>query len=373
MEATKRDNTAIRILETIENNSQKDQYPGMVAGAYVLWLAKKHQVIDIENLKEFLDDVEKDELVRLFVLNCLADHWDYYRRYLTAFDEESIKDVILTQKSRDVARDIELPDGIYDLIEAILDIRNGDIVADFGAGFGNFLCHSSQKVPKAKYWGNEIKTIPASIAMIKGFILGNIRISQENMFNSKESISFDKGFCCPPFAMRLGQINGIENFLRTLPPTFPEVRASMSTEWLFAMKMLSCMKEGGKSVLLSTAKVLFNTADSAIRKYLLERNMIEAIIQLPPHVLERTAIAPVLIVFRSSNNNNGQVRVVEASDLGQVNRRYTSLNARGIKEILGLLEAKNSCKAILVSSTKLIGLDNLTPLNYLEKKPVEKK
>ena len=123
---------------------------------------------------------------------------------------------------------------------------------------------------------------------------------------------FDKAFCFPPFGMRLGRMPNVENFLSN-QPAFPKINATCSGEWLFALKMLSCLKENGKAVLLMPIGGLFNRLDNEIRKYFLERKMIETVIKFPGKLLNFISMPVALIVF--SNKNNENVQLIDASKL----------------------------------------------------------
>ena len=97
------------------------------------------------------------------------------------------------------------------------------------------------------------------------------------------------------------------------PASLPVIKGTCSGEWLFALKMLSCLKENGRAVLVMPIGGLFNQLDNAIRRYFLERNMIETIIKLPNKFLDFTPIPTALVVF--SNKNNEKVRLIDASHL----------------------------------------------------------
>ena len=310
-------NTLSATLRGIEIKYGTDKFAGMIAGAYVLWLARKNEQIDIANLEKFLKEAESDTHIRSFLVDQLKGHWDEYRKYITAFELDDLRNFIMTTSDDGpYSRTPQIPDKLKDIIIQLLDIQESDCVADFGAGAGNFLCYAQNKVSAANFWGNEISTNAYAIAKIRSAMIGKnkMEVIQEDMFSGtkSEGMKFDKAFCFPPFGMRLGRMPNVENFLSN-QPAFPKINATCSGEWLFALKMLSCLKENGKAVLLMPIGGLFNRLDNEIRKYFLERKMIETVIKFPGKLLNFISIPVALIVF--SNKNNENVQLIDASKL----------------------------------------------------------
>ena len=368
MRQTKENKNIESVLLMIERGYSTEPFAGMIAGAYALWLARTHEQIDIEDLYAFLKKVEKDDSIRSFILSHIQDHWKEYRRFLTVFGEDEIREVITGLKPRETTGIVELPDGLCNLVERILDIRPNDTVADFGTGYGSFLCHASQREPMANYWGDEIGTEACAIAKIRGILSGLFSVVQEDMFASPVKNHFDKAFCFPPFGMRFGNMPNITAFLDTMPPSLPQIKGTVSCEWMFALKMISCLKKNGKGVLLMSRSGLHNTSDSMIRKFILERRKIEAIIQLPARVLDRIAIPPVMVVFRDGENDDWDVRMIDASDMGQTNRRSTIFTNDDVDELMELLAGKKSAKTAKVDSRDMICNGNLCPTFYVQEK-----
>lgn len=304
-------------LRNIEMKYGEDKFIGSIAGAYALWLARKNDQVDIVDLKDFLKSAESDIQIRLFLLQQLEDHWDLYRKHITAFDLDVLKEFILEASPNTPRSYIQsMPEHLKKIITQLLDIQESDYVADFGAGAGDFLCYLQKQVPNAHYWGDEIGTDAFAIAKIRAALIGENRIEvvQEDMFCGTKSngLFFDKSFCYPPFGMRMGKMPNIETFLQA-QPALPVVKGTCSGEWFFVLKMLSCLKENGRGVLMMPVGGLFNQLDNSLRKYFLERNLIETVIKLPNKVLDCISLPVALIVF--SKKSNEKVNLIDASRL----------------------------------------------------------
>ena len=354
------------VLREIEIKHGIGEFQRMIAGAYALWLARKNDQVDIVDLKEFLKNFEGNVQVRLFVQQQLDDHWDKYRKYITSFNLDTLKEFIIDMPSDGVTSYIQgMPEYLKKIVTHILDIKSNDYVADFGAGAGDFLCYAQKQVPQARYWGDEIGSDAYAIAKIRSLLIGgdHIEVVQEDMFSGTKSggMKFDKAFCFPPFGMRLGRMPNVENFLRNQPASLPIIKGTCSGEWLFALKMLSCLKEHGRAVLVMPIGGLFNQLDNTIRKYFLEHKLIEMVVKLPNRVLDYTAIPVALIVFSSKNNE--KVHLIDASGLGQKNRKCT-FSCDDVEKILSAINGEHFPWTTYEHPLDLVVRGNMDPAHY---------
>ena len=334
----------------------------MIAGAYALWLARQNNSIDIEDLPVFLKGAERDALVRLFIIEELRDHWDKYRPFLTSFDQKLLKEVIIESVPQDCHSEFShTPKGVLELVTKLLGITPDEYVADLGTGAGEFLCHAYSCVPEAHYWGDEIATRPIAISKIRAKVLGgDITVVQENMFDPSKDASkkFDKLFCFPPLGLRSIRMPWAENFMKSQPASLPKLKGTVSGEWLFALKMLSCLKEGGKAVLAMAPGGLFNMPDNGIRRYLLERQLVEAVILLPARLFDFSAIPIALVVF---SKNNSKVHMIDASEMGERMRRGAVLTDEDITQIVSAVNGKKYTWNAMVDYRDVIVHGNMDP------------
>ena len=356
----------VNVLGSIEKSHSAEPFSGVIAGAYTLWICATKKAVDVENLSAFLEEHEKDEAIRMFILSRLESHWDDYRRYITTFPAKELENFILDYKVENMRGVIEtVPEKVHELIVALLDIQSNDYVADMGAGVGDFLRTVNRACPEARLWGNDIATTATAIASIRAkFFNGKLTIVQEDMFISKqEDAIFDKIHCFPPWGLRLGTMPSARAFLATQPPSLPVLKGTGACEWIFALRVLASMKRDGKATLFMTNGGTFNLLDTPIRKYFVERGMIAAVIAMPGRLLEYTAVPSSIIVFC---NGNTQVQMVDATQLGTKGRRGIELTDKDIERIVNAVNGNDDEISKSVTNDEILENDSvLNPGRYV--------
>ena len=83
------------------------------------------------------------------------------------------------------------------------------------------------------------------------------------------------------------------------------------------MHMLSWLAEDGVAAIVEYPGVLYRGgAEAKIRKYLIDNNFVEAVIQLPPDLFFGTGIATCIIVLKKAKTDN-KVLFIDATKLVQ--------------------------------------------------------
>lgn len=244
-----------------------------------------------------------------------------------------------------------------DLLE--IDNRGGDILLDLGSGVGNFLANAYKDSKNRNYvfknlFGVEMISEQANISKMALSILtdGSVypKITIGNALDKFE-YPYTKGYVFPPLGMRkLLNEDVRKSFL------FPELYLTNRNtgEWLFIDNLLSQLN-GGRAVAIVTGKALFNNADLEYRNMLIEKGLLEGIIELPAGSLSFTGIKAYMLVF---SKNNKEVRFVDASNVVSAdNKKYVNLElpVNVIKELYYSKEVK------VKPAKELIDAANLTP------------
>lgn len=337
-----------------------DPYPSVVAACYVTDEAYAHKKFDVTDLAEFLEEIDSPRIIREFVLEKLAEHWDAWRKLLRRFDPDEVTAFCIeVGYGRDDYR-ATTPTSIAKLCTRLLDICPSDFFADFGSGIGEVLniayleqlskcqtiereCSSSKSVSildggyRAR--GIEVNRELAAISAIKTYLLSCapdcIRVA--DVFEYDPSEVYEKIFCCPPWGLRSWKMLGAKRFLAKHYPALPDEATQCSGEWLFALRAMTSLAENGTAVVATTNGAMYNRSDEAIRRYFLERGWIRAVVSLPERCFSDTSISTALIILGRGNKS---VRFVDASAGGTSERWLTTFSDEQIAAIVDAVSGK---------------------------------
>src|SRR5699024_3546419 len=123
----------------------------------------------------------------------------------------------------------------------------------------------------------------------------------------------------------------------------------------FTMHILSWLAVNGTAAIVSFPGVLYRGgAEKKIRKYLIDNNYIDAIIQLPPDLFFGTTIATAIMVLKKSKKTN-DVLFIDASAEFKREGNKNKLTEGNRSKILEAYEARENADyfAHLVSNEKL--------------------
>ncbi len=137
----------------------------------------------------------------------------------------------------------------------------------------------------------------------------------------------------------------------------------------FTMHMLSWLAPNGTAAIVEFPGVLYRGgAEQKIRKYLVENNFVDAVIQLPPDLFFGTSIATCILVLKK-NKENTNVLFIDASEEKIRPGNKNKLDDKNIDNILKLYKERVSVenKAVLTSREEIEKYDyNLAVNTYLE-------
>jgi type I restriction enzyme M protein len=291
-------------------------------------------------------------------------------RMAEAFDADTLKSVVLSDEpGMDVfSSEHSTPTCLSDLAVALLDIKPGETVVDYGCGRGNFLTSAMHSCSGAEYTGFEIDMETACLARIRtSLVPGNAHVVTGDMFDDSNWTHADKLFSNYPFGMKLRDIKGKGSYLARSRQGLPEYGSPRSGDWVFNRYLYDSIKGEGRAVTFTTGGALFNGMDRRIRRYFVENGMINAVIALPPRMFPQTQIQVFAVVF---SHANASVRMVDATDLCKEGRRQNTIDEKGIAEVLLRLEEDGEkSKPVAPSDIQETRYD-LSPDRYLRQEIV---
>lgn len=338
----------------------------MPLAAYVAMLM--HDAGDDVALRDILERAGVAPSVEDFLLSSFDEKWMEVARTLShGSAKEMLRDFVLyydfSSGAGKWSGEYGTPDCINKLALAILDIEPGDHIADFGCGYGNFLVAAADAQPSGSYYGVEINIAAACLAQVRmGLLDVASAVEIGDMLSSRPDGRFDKVFSNYPFGMRLQKSGGVGGYYEEYSKGDTGFGRPASADWIFNKLICDGLTPDGKAVAIMTNGASFNGGDKLARKHFLDNGMIQAVVALPGNLFQHTMIATTLIVFGS---NDGPVRFVDASDLTVPGRRWDTMDADEIEEIVRRLSEDGDMSRLVTKEELAVAEYSLSASRYL--------
>jgi len=210
------------------------------------------------------------------------------------------------------------PQEVSELLAEITTVGKKEVnkVYDPACGSGSLLLKFAKVLGKENvrqgFFGQEVNLTTYNLCRINMFLhdvnYNNFDIAHgDTLIDPKhwDDEPFDAIVSNPPYSIRW---DGDANPLLINDPRFspagvlaPKSKADLA----FTMHMLSWLSTSGTAAIVEFPGVLYRGgAEQKIRKYLVENNYIDTVIQLPPDLFFGTSIATCIIVLKKSKKDN---------------------------------------------------------------------
>lgn len=262
----------------------------------------------------------------------------------------------------------------------LLDKKEVNKVYDPCVGSGGLLLKFAKILGKENvkqgFFGQEINLTTYNLCRINMF-LHDINYNKFNIARGDTLIDpkhwddepFDAIVSNPPYSIKwAGKSNPLLiNDERFSPAGIlaPESKADLA----FTMHMLSWLSSKGTAAIVEFPGVLYRGgAEGKIRKYLIDNNFVDTVIQLPPDLFFGTSIATCILVLKKNKSENN-VLFIDASDEFIRNTNKNKLSDTNIDNIVNIIKNRTDVenKAIVISNEDIADNDyNISVNSYLK-------
>lgn len=274
------------------------------------------------------------------------------------------------------------PQEVGELLAKITLIGKTEInkVYDPACGSGSLLLKFAKVLGKENvkqgFYGQEINLTTYNLARINMF-LHDINYNNFNIERGDTLIHpahwddepFDAIVSNPPYSIKWA---GKSNPLLINDPRFapagilaPESKADLA----FTMHMLSWLSAKGTAAIVEFPGVLYRGgAEQKIRKYMIDNNFVDTVIQLPSDLFFGTSIATCIITLKKNKTDNN-ILFIDASNEFVRNTNKNKLSDENINNIIELITNRESVenKAIVVPYEEIKENDyNISVNSYLK-------
>ncbi|WP_413176488.1 type I restriction-modification system subunit M [Anabaena azotica] len=259
------------------------------------------------------------------------------------------------------------PAQISKLVAKLAQPKPGDRICDPACGSGSLLVEVAKQVGNNNYsiFGQEVNTEICTLARINMFAHENdaARIECCDTLNCpalvefNELIKFNVVVSNPPFSLKKWGAENAERdtynrYWRGVPP---DTRA----DYAFITHMIEIAQpKEGRVVVIAPHGVLFRgSSEGRIRQKLIEENLLDAVIGLPPNLFFGTSIPVAILVFDRSREEGGvnenylDVIFIDASNDFQSGKNQNTLLDEHLEKIVQVYrERKDVPKYVRVAS-----------------------
>ena len=269
----------------------------------------------------------------------------------------------------------------------IMDKNSVNKVYDPACGSGGLLLKFAKILGKENvkqgFFGQEINLTTYNLARINMF-LHNINYNNFNIARGDTLIHpqhwddepFDAIVSNPPYSIHWA---GKENPLLINDERFSPagvLAPSSKADLAFTMHMLSWLSPKGTAAIVEFPGVLYRGgAEQKIRKYMIDNNFVDTVIQLPPDLFFGTTIATCILVLKKNKTDNN-ILFVDASTEFVRNTNKNKLSNENINNIINLLKERKEVenKSYLATYEEVKENDyNISVNSYLKTNFNEKK
>ena len=281
------------------------------------------------------------------------------------------------------------PQEVSELLAKITVVGKKEVnkVYDPACGSGSLLLKFAKVLGKDKvrqgFFGQEINLTTYNLCRINMF-LHDIDFDKFNIACEDTLISpqhwddepFEAIVSNPPYSIKwVGDDNPLLiNDTRFSPAGVlaPKSKADMA----FIMHSLSWLATNGTAAIVCFPGIFYRGgAEQKIRKYLIDNNFIDCIIQMPDNLFFGTSIATCIMVLKKSKVDNNVLFIDASKEFVKVTNN-NKLSDENIENILRLFTERKSVNhvASLISNSKIGENDyNLSVSTYVEKEDTKEK
>ena len=234
------------------------------------------------------------------------------------------------------------PAALCDLSIQLLRLSDGDSLMDLCNGWATLLLSVVRKDIKARYYGyeksEELSAVAAARLGVSGVDGEEHNCDIFDLVTNPDSTAVlpksgsRKIFANFPFGTRLPSDN---KFLIEISKSCSAFGRSILSDWVYSEEGCRLMGDEGRCVCVLLNGSLSSVTAVPVRKYFLERGLIECVIALPPKLFEGTGVSYSLIVF---SHGNKSVRFVNAERFCTLGRRRNTLSDADVAKINELVK-----------------------------------
>ena len=317
---------------------------GGIFGKRDHWTNKN--ILTDATLSELLEHFSK---IDLSIASCPADEMGQAYEYLVGK---------FADDAGNTAQEFYTNRTVVELMAEMLEPKAGESIYDPTCGTGGMLisCIARCKAREEnwreiKAYGQEQNALTSSVARMNLFLHGveEFRIINDDtllrpgFLDAGKLKTFDVVLANPPYSIKQWnrELFAHDPYERNILGTPPQGRA----DYAFIQHILKSMNpKTGRCAILLPHGVLFRDEEKHIRKALIEKDLVEAVIGLAPNLFYNSPMEACVMICRSRKSAKAKGRVLFINAVGEVTRKNAEsrLSPEHINKILEAYRARQS-------------------------------
>ena len=357
--------------------------------------AENHGVL-IQNIMQKIEEANPNQLAQIFGNAPWADHNkmppERLEKLVSHFSQRDLSpskvsnDLLgggyeyllkrFSDESSTSAGQFFTPRAVVHLLVRILDPQPTDWIYDPTCGSAGMLIEAATEVKQSggsvrqmRFYGQEVNQTSAAIGRMNLFIheVEDAQIRREDTLQKPKFIDakgkldqFDLVLANPPFSLKDW---GADKWA-----TDPHKRAiggvppKNNGDYAWIQHMIASMKpETGRVGVVMPLGVLFRSgAEGAIRKHLIESDLLETVIGLAPNLFYGASIPACLMFFKATKENQrkGQVLFIDASKRSSKGKPQNFLADEDVEDIYSVYQSMGKTEKAKISA-RLVSHDEI--------------
>lgn len=217
---------------------------------------------------------------------------------------------------------------IIDVIFELVDIKKYNNILDLCSGEGNFLKEVANKNTAVNISGCEINYFDNLSCKMRMFVAGKkVKLTNCDVLKTNIDDRYDLVFIDYPWSLRTNEDPVVNE-----KDILEYKRNRTRSDWNFIYKAINLTSEDGIAIAIAPTGVLYNTLDLQSREQVVEKGLLNTIIQMPTGTYPSTSVSYVIMVFSKGNK---KVRLIDARELCLNSKSaFKKINLEKIKELI---------------------------------------
>ena len=266
--------------------------------------------------------------------------------------------------------DFVSPKNLSKLISSIVNKDNEGTIYDPVVGVGSFLVESAKAFSSniSNIYGQEVNSKTWSLCNLNLLLHGienaslkNGDVVKEPFTDKKNLIKFDKIIMQPPFSLaNWGREKAEDDIYGRFRYGVP---GKIHSDLAFLQIAIASLNDKGKAAIVLPYGCLFRSGtDEAIRKKIVENDLIETIIGLPVNIFQGTGIGASIVIINKnkSEKQRNKIHFINAQEKYEKINKQNYLREEDVEWILGTYENEKEIEG----SSRIVDINEIKENSY---------